>query len=175
MNSSCAGGTGAFIDQMASLMGITVEELDKISFEYKNIYPIASRCGVFAKSDIQPLLNQGANKSDIAVSIYDAVVNQTIGGLAQGREIKGNILFLGGPLYFYKGLRNMFIKKLNLSEDEATVPKDAEVFVAKGAALFSANEETNYTYEDLIFILNNNKSDLNIKKEVKPLFENKDE
>ena len=157
MNSSCAGGTGAFIDQMASLMGISVEELDKISFDYKNIYPIASRCGVFAKSDIQPLLNQGANKADIAVSIYDAVVNQTIGGLAQGREIKGNILFLGGPLYFYKGLRNMFMEKLNLCEEEAVVPEDAEVFVAKGAALFAGNEDKTYTYEDLVFKLNNDK------------------
>ncbi|MGG7212017.1 acyl-CoA dehydratase activase [Clostridium nigeriense] len=175
MNSSCAGGTGAFIDQMASLMGITVEELDEISFKYKNIYPIASRCGVFAKSDIQPLLNQGANKSDIAVSIYDAVVNQTIGGLAQGREIKGNILFLGGPLYFYKGLRSMFIKKLNLNKDEGIVPEDAEVFVAKGAALFSTNEDISYTYEDLTLILNNNKSNLDLKKEVKPLFENEGE
>lgn len=175
MNSSCAGGTGAFIDQMASLMGITVEELDKISFDYKNIYPIASRCGVFAKSDIQPLLNQGANMSDIAVSIYDAVVNQTIGGLAQGREIKGNILFLGGPLYFYKGLRNMFIKKLNLNEEEAMVPNDAEVFVSKGAALFAGNEEKKYTYEELMLKLNSDKYNININKTTKSLFSSKDE
>ncbi|MBE6053156.1 MAG: 2-hydroxyglutaryl-CoA dehydratase, partial [Clostridium sartagoforme] len=175
MNSSCAGGTGAFIDQMASLMGISVEDLDKISFDYKNIYPIASRCGVFAKSDIQPLLNQGASKADIAVSIYDAVVNQTIGGLAQGREIKGNILFLGGPLYFYKGLRSMFIKKLNLSEEEAVVPEDAEVFVAKGAALFAGNEQETYLYEDLMLKLNNNKHIINVNKSIKPLFSNKEE
>ena len=175
MNSSCAGGTGAFIDQMASLMGISVEYLDKISFDYKNIYPIASRCGVFAKSDIQPLLNQGASKSDIAVSIYDAVVNQTIGGLAQGREIKGNILFLGGPLYFYKGLRSMFIKKLKLSEKEAIVPEDAEVFVAKGAALFSGNEEKTYTYEELINKLNNYKSNINVSKSIKHLFSSNDD
>ncbi|MDV4151643.1 acyl-CoA dehydratase activase [Clostridium sp. AL.422] len=175
MNSSCAGGTGAFIDQMASLMGITVEDLDKISFDYKNIYPIASRCGVFAKSDIQPLLNQGASKADIAVSIYDAVVNQTIGGLAQGREIKGNILFLGGPLYFYKGLRNMFIKKLKLNEDEAIVPEDADVFVAKGAALFAGNEENSYTYEELKSKLDNGKHIISINKSTKPLFSSKDE
>lgn len=175
MNSSCAGGTGAFIDQMASLMGITVEELDKISFDYKNIYPIASRCGVFAKSDIQPLLNQGAGKSDISVSIYDAVVNQTIGGLAQGREIKGNILFLGGPLYFYKGLRNMFIKKLNLKEEEAIVPDDAEVFVAKGAALFAGNEEKKYTYQELMLKLNSDKHSININKAIKPLFSSENE
>ncbi|GAA0086197.1 acyl-CoA dehydratase activase [Clostridium sp. CTA-7] len=174
MNSSCAGGTGAFIDQMASLMGITVEELDKISLEYKNMYPIASRCGVFAKSDIQPLLNQGANKSDIAASIYEAVVNQTIGGLAQGREIKGNILFLGGPLYFYKGLRERFIKDLNLSSKTAIVPEDAEVFVAKGAALFAINEEKTYTYNKLISILlSSNNTNLEIRKEIPPLFKNK--
>ena len=175
MNSSCAGGTGAFIDQMASLMDLSVEELDKISFDYENIYPIASRCGVFAKSDIQPLLNQGANKADIAVSIYDAVVNQTIGGLAQGREIKGNILFLGGPLYFYKGLRNMFIKKLNLSEESAIVPNDAEVFVAKGAALFAGNEENRYTYAELKSKLNSKNNIINISKCINPLFKNKEE
>ena len=175
MNSSCAGGTGAFIDQMASLMGITVEELDEISFNYKNIYPIASRCGVFAKSDIQPLLNQGASKADIAVSIYEAVVNQTIGGLAQGREIKGNILFLGGPLYFYKGLRSMFIKKLKLNEKDGMIPKDAEVFVAKGAALFAGNEEKTYTYQELISKLNNNKNIKNSSRTIEPLFSSKDE
>lgn len=175
MNSSCAGGTGAFIDQMASLMGITVEELDEISFNYKNIYPIASRCGVFAKSDIQPLLNQGASKADIAVSIYEAVVNQTIGGLAQGREIKGNVLFLGGPLYFYKGLRSMFIKKLKLNEKDGMIPNDAEVFVAKGAALFAGNEEKTYTYQELISKLNNNKNIKNASKTIEPLFSSKDE
>lgn len=176
MNSSCAGGTGAFIDQMASLMGITVEELDEISLEYKNIYPIASRCGVFAKSDVQPLLNQGANKCDIAGSIYDAVVNQTIGGLAQGREIKGNILFLGGPLYFYKGLRKRFIDVLKLNNENAIIPKDAEVFVAKGAALFSGNEKKTYTYEKLNHkLMNVNIAGLEIKKEIQPLFANKKE
>lgn len=104
MNGSCAGGTGAFIDQMASLMDMDAAQLDTVSLEYEKIYPIASRCGVFAKTDIQPLLNQGAKKSDIAASIYQAVVEQTITGLAQGRKIEGNVLFLGGPLFFLKGL-----------------------------------------------------------------------
>ena len=174
MNSSCAGGTGAFIDQMASLMGISVEELDNLSFEHKNIYPIASRCGVFAKSDIQPLLNQGASKADIAASIYEAVINQTIGGLAQGRMIEGKVLFLGGPLHFYNGLRKMFTEKLNLKENIKAV--DAEVFVAKGAAIFSSNEEKTYTYEDLLNnISKNNKKNINLQKEVSPLFESEEE
>ncbi|MDU5110933.1 MAG: acyl-CoA dehydratase activase [Clostridium sp.] len=174
MNSSCAGGTGAFIDQMASLMGISVEELDNLSFEHKNIYPIASRCGVFAKSDIQPLLNQGASKADIAASIYEAVINQTIGGLAQGRMIEGKVLFLGGPLHFYNGLRKMFTEKLNLKENIEAV--DAEVFVAKGAAIFSSNEEKIYTYEDLLNnISKNNEKNINLQKEVSPLFESEEE
>lgn len=174
MNSSCAGGTGAFIDQMASLMGISVEELDNLSFEHKNIYPIASRCGVFAKSDIQPLLNQGASKADIAASIYEAVINQTIGGLAQGRMIEGKVLFLGGPLHFYDGLRKMFTEKLNLKENIDAV--DAEVFVAKGAAIFSSNEEKTYTYEGLLNnISKDNKKNITIQKEVSPLFESEEE
>ena len=103
MNGSCAGGTGAFIDQMATLLDITNDEMDELSLAHTRIYPIASRCGVFAKTDIQPLLNQGAQKADIAASIYQAVVNQTIAGLAQGRKIKGNVMFLGGPLYYCRG------------------------------------------------------------------------
>ena len=105
MNGSCAGGTGAFIDQMASLLDVTPDELDELSLKSERLYPIASRCGVFAKTDIQPLLNQGAKKEDIAASIYQAVVNQTIAGLAQGRKIEGKVMFLGGPLSFCKGLR----------------------------------------------------------------------
>lgn len=104
MNGSCAGGTGAFIDQMAMLLGVSLEELDTLSLGHNKIYPIASRCGVFAKSDIQPLLNQDADKADIAASIFQAVVDQTITGLAQGRRLEGKIAFLGGPLYFFHGL-----------------------------------------------------------------------
>ena len=108
MNGSCAGGTGAFIDQMATLLGITADELDELSLQSTRLYPIASRCGVFAKTDIQPLLNQGAKHADVAASIYQAVVNQTIAGLAQGKRIGGKVLFLGGPLYYCKGLRRRF-------------------------------------------------------------------
>ena len=98
MNGTCAGGTGAFIDQMATLLDVTPDEMDELSLKHTKLYPIASRCGVFAKTDVQPLLNQGANKADVAASIYQAVVNQTIAGLAQGIRIKGKVLFLGGPL-----------------------------------------------------------------------------
>ena len=97
MNGSCAGGTGAFIDQMATLMNVSADELDRLSEHYEKIYPIASRCGVFAKSDIQPILNQGGRKEDVAASIFQAVVDQTVSGLSQGREIKGQVAFLGGP------------------------------------------------------------------------------
>jgi predicted CoA-substrate-specific enzyme activase len=100
MNGSCAGGTGAFIDQMATLLGITSDELDRLALQAQKVYPIASRCGVFAKSDIQPLLNQGAAREDIAASVFQAVVDQTVSGLAQGRTIEGKVLFLGGPLFF---------------------------------------------------------------------------
>ena len=123
MNGSCAGGTGAFIDQMANLLNISLAMLDKLSFGYEKIYPIASRCGVFAKSDIQPLLNQGVRKEDISASIFNAVVEQTISGLAQGREVKGNVLFLGGPLYFLQGLRESFKKALNLDESNSNLQK----------------------------------------------------
>ena len=175
MNSSCAGGTGAFIDQMANLMGITVEELDKMSLISENTYSIASRCGVFAKSDIQPLLNQGAKKEDIAASIYGAVVNQTIGGLAQGRKIEGNILFLGGPLYFYKGLREGFIKELELKEGEGVLPENAEVFVAIGAAIYSDECKGIYTLTSLLNKFKLEKKLLKIKENIEPLFKTKEE
>lgn len=137
MNGSCAGGTGAFIDQMATLLGITVDELDAAALRATRTYPIASRCGVFAKSDIQPLLNQGAAREDVAASIFRAVVDQTVAGLAQGREIKGNVLFLGGPLYFLKGLRKAFVDTLGLTETQALFPEQAPVFVALGSALYA--------------------------------------
>ena len=114
MNGSCAGGTGAFIDQMATLMNVSVNELDSLSLKHEKIYPIASRCGVFAKSDIQPILNQGGRKEDVAASIFQAVVDQTVAGLTQGRELKGKIVFLGGPLHFLMGLRQRFVETLKL-------------------------------------------------------------
>ena len=138
MNGSCAGGTGAFIDQMATLLNITVQEMDEYALQAEKIYPIASRCGVFAKSDIQPLINQGAKKQDISASIFQAVVDQTVSGLAQGRRIKGKVLFLGGPLYFLKGLRRAFVRTLHLTEENAVFPDDAPCFMSIGAALHSA-------------------------------------
>ncbi len=137
MNGSCAGGTGAFIDQMATLLNISVAEMDEYALNASKVYPIASRCGVFAKSDIQPLINQGAKKEDIAASIFQAVVDQTVSGLAQGRRIKGNVLFLGGPLHFLKSLRKAFVTTLNLSDKEAVFPDDAPCFMSLGAALGS--------------------------------------
>ena len=131
MNGSCAGGTGAFIDQMATLLAITPDDLNELSHGCEKIYTIASRCGVFAKSDIQPLINQGAKKEDIAASIFMAVVNQTIAGLAQGRPIEGNVVYLGGPLTFMDGLRNAFDKSLGLT---GICPDNSLYFVAIGAA-----------------------------------------
>lgn len=139
MNGSCAGGTGAFIDQMATLLQMQSDEMDEEALKAERIYTIASRCGVFAKSDVQPLINQGAKTSDIAASIYQAVVNQTIAGLAQGRVIKGNILYLGGPLTFSKCLRNSFDKTLNL---KGTLPENSLLYVALGAAYY-ADEKVN--------------------------------
>ena len=139
MNGTCAGGTGAFIDQMASLLHTDAAGLNELSKNHKMIYPIASRCGVFAKTDIQPLLNEGAAKEDIAASIFQAVVNQTISGLACGRPIRGNVAFLGGPLNYLSELRNRFIETLHLSGDQIIVPEEAHLLVAKGAALDSLN------------------------------------
>lgn len=148
MNSTCAGGTGAFIDQMASLLNLDLAEMDECSLHYDKLYPIASRCGVFAKSDIQPLINQGVSKSNLAASIFQAVVDQTIAGLAQGRSIEGNVLFLGGPLSFLKGLQKRFIETLKLHKEQAIFPKLAPYFVALGAALYAKQEEA-LSYEQL--------------------------
>ena len=137
MNGTCAGGTGAFIDQMATLLDVTVEQLDELSLHHTRIYPIASRCGVFAKTDIQPLLNQGAAKENIAASIFAAVASQTIAGLAQGRKIDGKVMFLGGPLYYCRGLRAAFKEALNLSGDHAVFPEYGRLSVALGAAHYA--------------------------------------
>lgn len=136
MNGSCAGGTGAFIDQMATLLNIDITEINGVAKDANKIYSIASRCGVFAKTDIQPLLNQGASKSDVAASIFQAVVNQTIGGLAQGREIKGKVAYLGGPLTFLSELQRAFDNALHVN---GICPDNSLYYVALGAA-FSANE-----------------------------------
>ena len=149
MNGSCAGGTGAFIDQMATLLGLTADELDALSLESTRLYPIASRCGVFAKTDIQPLLNQGAKHADVAASIYQAVVNQTIAGLAQGRRITGKVLFLGGPLYYCKGLRRRFQETLGLTDDQAVFPDYGRFAVAMGASLYARSAGEEYTMDRL--------------------------
>lgn len=137
MNGTCAGGTGAFIDQMASLLHTDAFGLNELAEQHKMIYPIASRCGVFAKTDIQPLLNEGAAREDIAASIFQAVVNQTISGLACGRPIRGNVAFLGGPLNYLSELRTRFIETLSLEGPQIIVPEEAHLLVAKGAALDS--------------------------------------
>ncbi len=142
MNGTCAGGTGAFIDQMASLLKTNASGLNDLAKSYKTIYSIASRCGVFAKTDIQPLLNEGANKSDIAVSVLQAVVNQTISGLACGKPIRGKVAFLGGPLSFMPELKVRFRETLKLLPQDEIKLKNTEYFVAIGAALSSQNEET---------------------------------
>lgn len=150
MNGSCAGGTGAFIDQMATLLGITADELDELSLHAQKVYPIASRCGVFAKSDIQPLLNQGARREDIAASIFQAVVDQTVSGLAQGRSIEGKVLFLGGPLFFLKGLKKAFVKTLGLDDENAVFPDEAPVFVAYGCSLYASEAEDSFGIDAVI-------------------------
>ena len=135
MNGTCAGGTGAFIDQMAGLLKTDANGVNELAKGYETIYPIASRCGVFAKTDVQPLINEGARKEDIAASIFQAVVNQTIAGLASGRKITGNIAFLGGPLFFMSELRQRFIETLDSKPENVIFPENPQLFVAMGTAL----------------------------------------
>ncbi|MBQ4493946.1 MAG: 2-hydroxyglutaryl-CoA dehydratase, partial [Elusimicrobiaceae bacterium] len=175
MNETCAGGTGAFIDQMASFLNIEVPQMDALALEAKNVYPIASRCGVFAKTDIVPLINEGCTKSDISLSIMQAVVNQFIGGLARGRKIEGNVVFLGGPLSFLKSLKNCFVKTLNLNPEQAIFPQKAEIFVAIGAALYALRHtEQEYSLAKIIDSLKDLKTDQDIQK-LPPLFKNETE
>ena len=141
MNGVCAGGTGSFIDQMAALLQTDASGLDRAAAEYKEIYPIAARCGVFAKSDIQPLINDGASTADLAASIFQAVVNQTISGLACGKPIRGHVAFLGGPLHFMPQLKAAFIRTLKLTEDCVIDPENSHLFAAMGAALGADGEE----------------------------------
>ena len=170
MNGTCAGGTGAFLDQMASLLNTDTAGLNELAKGYKTIYPIASRCGVFAKTDIQPLINEGAAREDIAASIFQAVVNQTISGLACGRPIRGNVAFLGGPLRYLSELRLRFIETLNLSDESVIIPEDAHLLVAKGAALDSVNyhEISSEKLHSKILLLRSYKEDSS--KSLKPLF-----
>ncbi len=175
MNGSCAGGTGAFIDQMASLLNLSPDEMDTLSLEHQRIYPIASRCGVFAKTDIQPLLNQGANKADVAASIYQAVVNQTIAGLAQGRRIKGKVLFLGGPLYYCKGLRQRFTETLGLTEEDAIFPDYARYAVAMGAAIYAEKSGSTVTAAELLKKIKQTKENAVSANRLPPLFASQEE
>ena len=146
MNGSCAGGTGAFIDQMATLLKMSADEMDAAAQRAEKTYTIASRCGVFAKSDVQPLINQGAKAEDISASIYQAVVNQTIAGLAQGRPIKGSVLYLGGPLTFSRVLRESFDHTLGV---QGTCPENSLLYVALGAAFYSDQDGAAETYRSL--------------------------
>lgn len=175
MNSTCAGGTGAFIDQMAALMNVTTKQLDEMSLRHQSLYSIASRCGVFAKSDIQPLLNQGASKEDISASIFQAVVDQTIVGLAQGRKIEGKVMFLGGPLFFYEGLKNSFKQTLKLKDEDAIFPANGQLFVALGCAKFSEKTKELYTIYDLKAMMQKDEVKRVSKNRLQPLFQSKAE
>ncbi|MBR1740380.1 MAG: 2-hydroxyglutaryl-CoA dehydratase, partial [Lachnospiraceae bacterium] len=174
MNGICAGGTGSFIDQMASLLKTDAKGLNEYAKSYEAIYPIAARCGVFAKSDIQPLINEGATKEDLSASIFQAVVNQTISGLACGKPIRGNVAFLGGPLHFLTELRQAFIKTLNLKGDAIIAPEHSHLFAASGAAM-NAGEEG----QTSLGILKQKLSEkIHMEFEVtrmEPLFHNEDE
>ena len=174
MNGSCAGGTGAFIDQMATLMNVTVNELDELSLRHEKIYPIASRCGVFAKSDIQPILNQGGRKEDVAASIFQAVVDQTVAGLTQGRELKGKIVFLGGPLHFLMGLRQRFVETLKLDADHAVFPEDGDCFAAMGAALCSSDYGER-SFDEVLDRLEKSVDSVGLVDTMPPLFDSQEE
>lgn len=175
MNGTCAGGTGAFIDQMAVLLDVTPEELDRLSLNATRIYPIASRCGVFAKTDIQPLLNQGADKSNVAASIYQAIVNQTIAGLAQGRKIEGKVLFLGGPLYYCKGLQKRFAETLKLGDGNAVFPEYAPYAVALGAAYHAVKAGIDTDADKLCDAIRESFSKKLGVNTLPPLFENEED
>lgn len=168
MNGTCAGGTGAFIDQMATLLNVKLEDMDELAKQHEKTYTIASRCGVFAKTDIQPLLNQGARKSDIAESIFNAVVSQTVAGLAQGREIEGQIVYLGGPLTFMSELRNCFDRTLGT---KGICPENSLYYVACGAALCA---EKTIDFDEVIEKVKNYRGSGNFAFN-QPLFKNEEE
>ena len=170
MNGVCAGGTGAFIDQMAALLQTDAEGLNRAAKDHKELYPIAARCGVFAKTDIQPLINEGAAVSDISASVFQAVVNQTVSGLACGKPIRGTVAFLGGPLHYLPELKKSFCKTLKLDDEHIVDPENSHLFAALGAAL-EADGETGIKASELIAKLD---GELKIEFELKrlaPLFE----
>ena len=174
MNGICAGGTGSFIDQMASLLQTDAAGLNEYAKNYQAIYPIAARCGVFAKTDIQPLINEGATKEDLSASIFQAVVNQTISGLACGKPIRGNVAFLGGPLHFLPELKNAFIRTLKLTDDAIIAPEHSHLFAATGSAM-NSKEDVSIHIDELIEKLS---TGIQMEFEVKrmdPLFKDEDE
>ena len=174
MNGICAGGTGSFIDQMASLLQSDASGLNEYAKNYKALYPIAARCGVFAKTDIQPLINDGATKEDLSASIFQAVVNQTISGLACGKPIRGHVAFLGGPLHFLSELKQAFIRTLKLDDEHAITPENSHLFAAMGSAL-NAKEEISVSLTDLKERLKNS---IHLEFEVErmePLFSSEEE
>ncbi len=175
MNGTCAGGTGAFIDQMAVLLNTDASGLNEAAKDYSIIYPIASRCGVFAKTDIQPLINDGAKTEDISASIFQAVVNQMISGLACGHPIKGNVAFLGGPLEYLSELRKRFIETLNLKPENVIFPENAKFFVAIGAAYLAEKEEKVSLSSLVNKISNANPDDVSDTKYLRPLFADENE
>ena len=174
MNSICAGGTGAFIDQMASLLKTDAVGLNNYAEKSNKIYPIASRCGVFAKTDVQALINQGASKEDISLSVLQSVVNQTISNLACGRPIKGNVAFLGGPLHFLPQLKKRFVETLGLTPSEIISPEDGEIFVAKGAAMASMDEQ-DMPFSELKKIVEKDFDEESVSNVLMPLFESDEE
>ena len=174
MNGICAGGTGSFIDQMASLLQTDASGLNKYAKNYNSLYTIAARCGVFAKSDIQPLINEGATKEDLAASIFQAVVNQTISGLACGKPIRGHVAFLGGPLHFLDQLKAAFIRTLNLDEEHTIETDNSHLFAAIGSAL-NADENVCYEMVEMVKKLSNKiVMDAEVSR-LDPLFENEDD
>ncbi|EOH86613.1 2-hydroxyacyl-CoA dehydratase [Enterococcus pallens] len=175
MNGSCAGGTGAFIDQMAVLLKTDANGVNELAKNYKTLYPIASRCGVFAKTDVQPLINEGAAKEDLAASIFQAVVNQTIAGLAAGRKIKGNIAFLGGPLYFMSELRKRFIETLDIAPENVVFPENPQLFVAMGAAFYSEDAEATTLAQLITRLTTAEEGHLSPSERLTPLFKDEED
>lgn len=175
MNGSCAGGTGAFIDQMAVLLKTDANGVNELAKNYQTLYPIASRCGVFAKTDVQPLINEGAAKEDIAASIFQAVVNQTIAGLAAGRKIKGKIAFLGGPLFFMSELRKRFIETLDVQPEDVIFPENPQLFVALGAAIYSEDAEETDLEAIISRLTGGDSEQLKPTDTLEPLFNNDEE
>ena len=174
MNEACAGGTGAFIDQMAALLHTDASGLNELAANYTTLYPIASRCGVFAKTDVVPLLNEGAAREDLAASIFQAVVDQTVAGLTQGRELKGKIVFLGGPLHFLMGLRQRFVETLKLDADHAVFPEDGDCFAAMGAALCSSDYGER-SFDEVLDRLEKSVDSVGLVDTMPPLFDSQEE